>query len=351
MAMFEPEKVPKLVQPHLPSTLGLTTSVTIVPDLNDPQLFTIQWIAKLGATKYVVYASPSPITRNKFQDLSPSTTQTNFRFPIVVPDDLVIYIWVSYINARGQEIFIQDEPVYISNNNAFETNPLSEIIERDEISGEDMKFYVEEIRRRNLAMIQNDGEDYFLYIRKMFGQPCVTISEESGVGGRVQPGSTPIMTELGKEFDRFKPDMTETNENKDPEYQSHMRCMQCLGTSIAGGYYPKIRVRLRYGNIPKRVIKMAGQGIEFSHDFNSWTIWHPRLKERDVMVRLRTGERFTVKERGQSEWRGIPLHQEFNMISEPRTSMIYEITDDRIKKALEDEGAWNIASWDWGLWQ
>lgn len=304
----------------------------------------------MEAVRYIVYASPCPTNRNKFQDLPPTTYNTVFEIPVTVPDDFVFYFWVGYVNPRGGITMIQEEPVYITINHAFDANAISEEIRRDIIEDDDMKFYVEEIRRRNLAMLQNDGEDFTLYIRRMFGQPCVCLTHQPGKSGRVTPMSAATVADFGKPFDPMKTSEVEAMESTDPEYQSSYRCIECFGTGIAGGYFPGIKIRARHGNLPKRVIKLAEQGIEFSNDFDSWSLWHPRMKEMDVLLRLRTGERGIVTKVGQSELRGIPMHQEFNFVSETRNAIIYRVSDDTIRAALEAEGGFDIAKFDWAIW-
>jgi len=301
------------------------------------------------AVRYIVFASPSPTSRNKFKDYLPSITSAVFEVPVTIPDDLVFYFWVGYINPNGGTTLIQEEPVYVSINGAFETSAISDEIKRDIIEDDDMKFYVEEIRRRNLAMLQNDGEDFVLFIRRMFGQPCVCLTHQPGKTGRITPMSAENTSDFGKPFDPMQTSEAEAVEATDPEYQGSYRCIECFGTGIAGGYFPGIRIRARYGNLPKRVIKLAEQGIEFSHDFNSWSIWHPRMKERDVLLRLRTGERGVVNNVGQSELRGISMHQEFNFVGETENAIIYKISDDSIREALEAEGGFDIAKFDWAV--
>jgi len=229
-------------------------------------------------------------------------------------------------------------------------NPLSLGTERDIISGADMKFYAEEIRRRGLAMLENDGEEFFLYIRRMYGQPCVCRTREPQKQGRVIPMATGSYEDLGKDFDPAVASEAELNESRDPEYQANMRCSDCFGTGIAGGYYPKIKILMRYGNIPPRVLKFQEQGIEFRHDFNSWTIWHPRLKDHDVLVRVRNNDRFFVTEPAQSEWRGIPLHQQCNAKSAPDTDIVYNLSDDKIIAALQAQSGWNLGKWNWAVY-
>lgn len=350
MALWEPKSPGELKDPSLPSTLRLTSKVVATPDLENNRQFLVQWTPVLEAVNYVVYASPCPANKNIFKTINKSSYTCTFEVPISVPDDVVFYFWVGYHNHHGTITMIQDEPVYISINSAFESSAISDEIKRDIIEDYDMKFYVEEIRRRNLAMLQNDGEDFILYIRRMYGQPCVCLTHQSGANGRITPMSAETTADFGTAFDPTKATDMEKMEAKDPEYQSSYRCIECFGTGIAGGYYPGIRIRARYGNLPRRVIKLAGQGIEFSNDFNSWSIWHPRMKERDVLVRLRTGERGVATEVGQSELRGIPMHQEFNFVSETEKAIIYKISDETIVAALQAEGGYDVAKFDWAIW-
>lgn len=304
----------------------------------------------MGAVNYTVFASPSPINKNKFKTVIPTQTSIEFEVPKIVPDDYMFYFWVSYENPKGQQITIQEEPAFATNDSAFEINPISTGTERDEISGADMKFYVEEIRRRNLAMLENDGEDFTLYIRRMLGQPCVCQSNSIVTNGRVETNGVLDYSDLGKDFDPTTETEEEVTEAQDPEYQGTYRCLECFGTGISGGYFPGINIRVRYGEVPTRSLKFEEQGIEFVHDFNSWTLWHPKLKERDFILRKRSGERFLVTEIGQSEWRGICMHQKFNAVNAPRTAMIYTVNDDKIITALQRQSVYGIGKWDWSLW-
>jgi hypothetical protein len=264
-----------LFRASLPSTLGLTDAVTVVP--RGPRSWTISWEAQATAVKYLVFASPSPVTRNKFKTVHKSETTVDFIVPIVVPDDYVFYFWVAYENPQGTLTYLSSQPVYTAINDAFEDNPLSEGTERDVISGADMKFYVESIRRRHLAMIENDGEDVLLYIRRMHGQPVVDLSQKSGAspGDRVQPMYGNTYSQLNQDFDPQAVSSEEQAESDDPEYQAPYRNPDAFGTGIAGGYLPAIKIRIRYGNIPRRELRRNEQGIEVIHNFDSWTIWHP----------------------------------------------------------------------------
>lgn len=351
MALFPPPRRTSLFTAQLPKTLGFT-KIMVTGNQNNKRQLTVTWPAQKGAVRYVVYAAPSPTSRNRYKEVPKTQTSTLFEFPIIVPEDFTFYFWVAFINPMGKEVFIQEEPGYYLANTAFdpEEGPLSPEIRRDVADQLDSLYRVEDIRRRHLFMLQSDGEEFLLYIRRSVGQRCISLTQEPGKEGRVTPLYTTNHSKLGTEFDPIEPGDAEREDVHDPGYQAHYRCSFCFGTGIAGGYLPSIRIRVRYGNLPKRLIKFEEQGVQFEHTFNSWTTWHPRLKENDVLVRIRTNERFVVKEVGNSELRGITLHQEFNAAFQDRTAMSYEISDERITQALEKESAFNVGYFDWAVW-
>jgi len=355
MTLFDSVGYPSsLLGPHLPSTLGYTRYVTVTPDLTNPRITHIEWQPVIMAVKYIVYVSPTPTQRHKYAEVPRIRTTADFEVPFVVPDNFVFYVWVAYENAYGQQVFLCDQPAYTASNHAFDVNPMSAGVERDVIFNEDMKFYIEEIRRRNLAMLENDGEDFYLYIRRPYGMPCVCLedSQTTPTGKqRVEPMYNEDFTELGKDFNPTLTEPEEQNEAKDPEYQSSYRCKECYGVGVTGGYFPKMTIKARYGDIPPQLLNFEEQGIKWVNTFNSWTLWHPRLHERDFIVRVRTGERFIISEVGQSEWRGMPMHQRFNAVAAPRSAIIFDVTDENIEKSLREENSWDVAKWNWGLWQ
>ena len=201
-------------------------------------------------------------------------------------------------------------------------------------------------------MIQLDGEDFMLYMRRHFGQPCSHQSDNPATPGRTRPMFTGDYNDIGTAHDPAAATTEENDEAQDPSYGGTWRCQFCFGIGISGGYYPGIRIKARYGdgNLPRRPTIFKDQGLEFHNDFGSWTIWHPKLRQGDMLVRVRNNERFTVKDVGQSELRGIPFHQQFNAAIEPRTSIIYDVTDAHIRTALEKESSFDIAKFDWAVW-
>jgi hypothetical protein len=348
--MFDPIEPFDLFNPSLPSTMSLTKKVIVTPNQDDKKQFFLSWTPQAAAVRYILRASANPGTRRKFGEANANQTSAVFELPIIVPSDMTFYFWVSYRNQFGQEQFILDAPVHTMNDTAFTFSPLSEVVERDIITDADMKFYPEEIRRRHLAVLQMNGEVFDLYLRRRFGQPCICITKQAGQQGRTFPVSTSDYTKLGTDFDPAEPKKFELDRAKDPGYQAVTRCDECFGTGIAGGYYPKIRIFVRYGEAPLRAYKRNEQGMELRHDFNSWTLFHPKLKAGDFIHRIRNNERFSVVDPGQSEMRGVPWRQLFRAVHLPDSDMVYKVNDDKILQALQNESVYSVGKWSWAVW-
>lgn len=348
MPMFQEPLPGSLSSAALPSTMGfIKVKVTPVPGF--PRRLLVSWPAQRAAVRYVVYVSPNPTTQNKFREVPKTQLSVEFEPPVAVPHDSIFFFWVAYLSPQGKEVFIQEPPSFCLVNGEFKrTNRIAPNIFRDIATDQDMTWYLEEIRRRHLFVNQNDGEDFNLFIRRFYGQSSVPLAADGS--GRVVPIAQTTLENITANFDQDQPTESEEVEANDPAYQGPYRDPNSLGTSIVGGYLPAIRVRIRYGEMPQRVVNFLEQGVSYEHDFNSWTIWHPRVKENDVLVRLRDDERFFAKQVASSEVASIFLHQRFRSISEPRTSMVYKITDAAIRQALEREGAFDRGRWDWSVW-
>ena len=116
----------------------------------------------------------------------------------------------------------------------------------------------------------------------------------------------------------------------DPDYQERGRCVACLGTGILAGYYPKIKIRFRYEGTPKKVIKYQKYGYAMIHDITSWMLWTPKLRNFDILIRLKDNNRFLIDSPSQSEQRGVPFRQSFNLKALPLTDIRYQITDELV---------------------
>jgi len=306
----------------IPSSLpDNVVTVTQVQEKNG--VYRVTWNLVAGVSVYKIYISPTPMTPNLYDTVT-SGNSYDFVQPPWTPQDVTYYFWVSYMGYNG-ETFMNSFPAYVNLVNPFSADSLPYSQDTKDYSliyGGDndasMKFYFEEIRRRNAAMLENDGEYFYLYLRKWSGKACTCVRSSDTIVDDSDAG----LVQRKEEID---------NANLgDPDYQPVWRCPLCFGTGVYGGYYPKMRIRARYGNLPQRQIDFKNGGIDFRHDFDSWTLWHPKLHRLDVLHRIGTGDRFVVDDIGQSEWRAQPLHQEFKMINKPHTDVVYAINDEAI---------------------
>ena len=161
-----------------------------------------------------------------------------------------------------------------------------------------MDFYFDEIKRRHIWILYNDGEDITFYKRRWSGTRCSCVQETGEAG--------------------------------------NFNCLECFGTGIKGGYYFGYTIKIRYGDLPRRLVRFESGGLEIQHRPPSWTLWTPKLAEHDLVVRFNTGgSRYDVNDIRQSEWRGLPLHQEFDLEellpSDPR----FLVNDTSIQAALD----------------
>ena len=178
-----------------------------------------------------------------------------------------------------------------------------------------MQYANEEIKRRHIFMMQNGGEDCYLFIRKMYGAPCQCVDDSAS----------------------------------DPDYQGRGRCALCFGTGVMAGYFPKIAIKARYQNMPVRNVKFMQEGLAQIHDWSSWALWSPKIHEHDILVRKKTGEHFEVTNVKQSEVRGIPMHQEMDLKSIDDNDIRNQITDAAILVAFQKEQQFGFARFNWNI--
>ena len=288
----------------------------------------VSWPTIVGAIGYNVYGSPHVLRANKLNDTLLTTNQYVVDLPIV-PNDTQWFFWVFWVDNQGHETLIQEDPAtLLSQENPFaeEHNPLTEMSDYY-LPNEMMQYYASEIRTRHKAILENDGEDFTVYIKRWTGLPCVCV-----------PGNE---TALGSD-----PDL-----NMDSDYDGAHRCDKCFGTGILGGYFPALSIKVRYGELPSRIIQIEPKGISLGHNFNSWTLWVPILHDFDLLVRKRTGERFLVKTPKMSMWRGVPLHQVFNAEALSVGDFRNTVTNDKIQAALELSDTFDVARFNNSIWQ
>ncbi|MEM2986557.1 MAG: hypothetical protein QXV60_00450 [Nitrososphaerota archaeon] len=263
---------------------------------------TITWNAVNGAVGYHVYGSPSPFTKNKLT-VDPITDLSYDYVVPHAPEDIVWHFWVSWVDGSGTETFIDTEPATVFTNvDPFKNTPQTTDYGNNTMPDVMMYFYRDEIRRRAKTVLENDGEDFSVYLRRWSGKPCI------------------------KQDERV---------SSDPDYESAHFCKYCFGTGILGGYWFSFDIKMRYGEMPPRVIAYTKQGIQFSEDFNSWTLWLPKLHEHDLVVRRSTGQYFVIKDIKESSWRGQPLRQALRLLCLQPGDIRQLVTNENITAALQ----------------
>lgn len=322
---------------------SLPENIVTVDQIDEQNgVYRVTWTPIPGVSVYKIYVSPTPLTPNLYATVTTGGT-FDFTQPPWTPQDVTYYFWVSYIGYSG-ETFINTFPAYTGLENPFsaDKNPFSQDSINNSLiyCGDDLaiQYYFEEIRRRNAAMMENDGEYFYLYLRKWSGRACTCLRMSDSL---IDDSDAAL---VGK-----KTEIDDVNLG-DPDYQPVGRCPNCFGTGIYGGYFPKIRIRARYGNLPPRNIAMQQQGLDFRHDFDSWTLWHPKLHKLDMLHRIGTGDRFVVDNIAQSEWRGQPLHQEMKLINKPKTDILYDVNDETIALGVSTGEADVDNNW-YPVWQ
>jgi len=285
--------------------------------LDDPQKkMRITWNAFSGATSYKIYASLAPYNNTNMIAQNILTTYYETTPPLI--DGVYFYFWVT---AMYGIIPAETDKNFLGVTNfpydAFEASGTTlSSVGQDYTQDSTLKEYFDEILERELAELETFAEKAYLYKRRWVGIPC---QHKAASGGETTtPGGG-----------MFDPDPT-----ADPPLQPINRCLDCFGTSVYGGYYPKAEMLVRRKGIPSRRYKFDERGIVADHDFDGWTIYHPILTEGDIIVTRALGERYRITDPKTSTWRGLPLHQEFKLIRLTQRDIEYYISDAKIADGI-----------------
>lgn len=283
------------------------------PSLEDPAVkvistedrlrYTISWPAQAGATGYRVYAGFDPVhVRSQISGVSPlpvSQLSFDFNSPLYPPGQIV-YFWVASETAGGL-VFISDVGSY-----AYATGQLSKFTDLSRFSDttnelmnpSDSLYYVEEIRRRAKAILEDTAEEVDLFIKQWRGLPDPTTQNELGL---------------------------------DPNYQGMTRDDRTYGTGFFPGYFPAIRILVRFGNLPASLLEFQSPGLRPLLQNEAWTVWDPIMHENDLLVRVSTGQRYAISSTAFGNWRGVPITQRATLQIVSPTSPQQKITDSEVR--------------------
>lgn len=301
--------------------------VSVVPGVYNTVKVT--WPEVAGAISYSVYSGFSLFIEHATLRVTQAGTEYTFKFYPSVTTDLLTQVWVKANYASDPSTFLQASPASVEHfkeHFARENKPL-EGSYADLVADNDyMRFISAEIRRRAITMIQNDGEEFDIYVRRWSGEACTCSSTEANLllgPDAIQGDITDPAKGIGAE-----PDLS-----LDPQNDALSRCNICLGTGIKGAYYYGITTLMRYGNIPPRNIIFKNFAIDLPHNFNTWTVWEPKIHAHDIIRRKKTGEVFEVEDAARGAWRGVAFHQEAKMNLLPPGDPRYKVVDSFIQAA------------------
>ena len=285
--------VPSLVKPKV-----------LVTSTEDRSQYIISWPAQTGSTGYRVYAGFDPLWIKSLisgvDPLGPSVTSFTFNAPAYPPGQIV-YFWVGNIVTGGDVVLLDEMGSYTYRSiqyDQFNTSPFSES-SLQIFAPCDNLYYIEEMRRRAKAILEDTGEEADLFIKQWRGLPDPSVQEELGL---------------------------------DPNYQAHARDDRSYGTGFYPGYFPAIRIRLRFGGLPVSQLDYQSPGMRPLSDNMAWTLWDPLMHENDLIVRPNTGQRYVIKEISFSNYRAVPLTQRFSLSLMNPTSPLMRITDSDIRE-------------------
>jgi hypothetical protein len=277
---------------------SLEDPIVQVTSTDDRLNVTISWPAQSGATGYRVYAGFDPISVRSLisgQDPLPAS-QTSFLFvsPLYPPGQTA-YFWVRAESATPT--FINDVGAYdlgTGQKSTFTDESRFSDTSLELINPDDSLYYAEEIRRRAKAILEDTSEEVDLYIKQWRGLPDPTTQEELGL---------------------------------DPNYQPMTRSDNTYGTGFFPGYFPPIRMLMRFGNLPQSMLDFQVPGLRPLLQNEAWTIWAPLMHENDLIVRVKTGQRYVAVNPSVGNWRSVPITQRVTLGLVNPTSPLQKMTD------------------------
>lgn len=262
-------------------------------------VYTVSWPAQAGATGYRVYAGFDPVHIRSLisgvDPLLPSVLSFQFSAPPYPPNQ-IIYFWVATVqgltvtfinNAAGSYALLT------SQKGEFAPSRLSPG-SQELMAYEDKQYIFEEIRRRARAILEDTSEAVDVYIRQWTGLPDPT---------------------------------TQNAMQLDPNYQGMTRSDETFGTGFYPGFYPAIRINMRFGSLPAALLDFQMTGLRPLQSNEAWTNWEPILHENDLLVRVSNGNRYVVNSSAFSNYRGVPITQRMQLQNIQANSPLFNVTD------------------------
>jgi hypothetical protein len=142
----------------------------------------------------------------------------------------------------------------------------------------EQQYLLNDLRERHLAGLLQDGDDYYWLKRKLSGTQCPYWDDQA------QQCKKPL----------------------DPN-------ATCYNTRYLGGYELPLAIKVALPTSEIQSVRQEG-GLLKSQPMRPWTIWDPRLTDRDFLVHRVSGERFEVLNvQATGPWRGMIVCQFFDV--------------------------------------
>lgn len=272
--------------------MKLVQNVKVSNLLNDNKV-RIQWDIDTQSTDYTKFAIfRSPVSYSNFVEIA-QVPKTECFYEDTMPEELPVNDWYYKVLEMDDEGNVGPEEqngLMFTKYNAFNETRITGPFQTPLPTDQDMKYYFNEIRSRNLWMLQNDGEPMILLKRKYTGTVCPCIDDADG--------SDQCPTPLNKEF-------------------------PCYGTGFLGGYYPALNIMVRRWN-QQRGIPTNTVGFEMDMNPTMWTIYTPLITEGDILIDGQN-RRWEVDHTHYYHWRELITHQEFQVTLKKPSDIIYKI--------------------------
>ena len=219
-------------------------------------------------------------------------------FP-AVDQDINVFINTPYQTIEPKALSEQNK-TFPHDGNTFQTLPSTNINPR----------WFLEIRKRHIWLLEVGGKEVFLIKRRYSGKHELPVSGYTG---------SPPIPDLppGTSFDplRWQHRQAATDTSVDNTY----------GVGYLGGYHTPFRILVSFINPATRSSKITMYGVESDFEPSNWTIWEPNILDHDIIVRPDNNERYEVLNVTRSNWRGLILHQRFELKLIEPSNIIYRI--------------------------
>lgn len=248
----------------------------------------LTWDPVNGISGYNVYRNFTPYgTFTKLNvSLVGATDFVDSNVPIIIDTDP--YYSITTVNILGESP--PSEPVTYENVQAFSTSPFGDVsmtfttppqVSTITIKSQSglyptnlqQEYFFKETRRRTLWLLEQDGGDFWLFKRKQKDINDPTLAED-------------------------------------------------YGRSDTNTYFQPVRVKIRYYNM-QAMKELASYGWRKQRLPRSWTLWTPRLHDRDIII---DGEnrRYEILNVTPYHFRNLITHQDFEMNELERTDAAYK---------------------------